>query len=102
MEPGGCARVFPRFSRPFIGLGVTGYYIAVLAAITIGSLLALEALMTGLDWDRGRWLPRLFLALSAPFAEDAFVGNVSAALFLSWAVAFLLARRRRPLLAGPG
>ncbi|HXA43849.1 MAG TPA: glycosyltransferase 87 family protein [Candidatus Solibacter sp.] len=100
MAPYGFPRLFTRLSRPFIGLGVTGYYIAVLAAITIGSLLALEALMTALDWDRDRWLPRLFLVLSAPFAEDAFVGNVSAALFLSWAVAFLLARRGRPLLGG--
>src|SRR5258708_2686494 len=100
MAPYGFPRLFTRFSRPFIGLGVTGYSIAVLAATTIGSLLGLEALMTGLDGDRGRWLPRLFVALSAPFAEDAFVGNVSAALFLSWAVAFLLARRGRPLLAG--
>jgi hypothetical protein len=56
--------------------------------------------MTAMDWDRNRWLPRFFLLLSAPFAEDAFVGNVSAALFLSWALAFLMARRGRPLVGG--
>jgi hypothetical protein len=100
MAPYGFPRLFTRLSRPFLGLGVPGYYLAILAAITLACLLGLEALMTASDWDRDRWLPRLFLLLSAPFAEDAFVGNVSAALFLSWAFAFLMARRGRPLVGG--
>lgn len=100
MAPYGSPRLFTRLSRPFLGLGATGYYLAVLAAITVACLLGLEALMAAMDWDRNRWLPRLFLLLSAPFAEDAFVGNVSAALFLSWALAFLMIRRGRPLLGG--
>jgi Glycosyltransferase family 87 len=100
MAPYGMPRLFTRLSLPLIGLGAPAYYLIVLAAITLSCLLGLEALMSGMDWDRTRWLPRLFLLLSAPFAEDAFVGNVSAALFLAWAVAFLLVRRGRPLLAG--
>jgi hypothetical protein len=100
MAPYGFPRLFTRLSRPFLGLGVPGYYLAILAAITLACLLGLEALMTAMDWDRNRWLPRFFLLLSAPFAEDAFVGNVSAALFLSWALAFLIARRGRPLVGG--
>jgi hypothetical protein len=100
MAPYGFPRLFTRLSRPLLGLGVAGYYLAILAAITLAALVGLEALMTAMDWDRNRWLPRFFLLLSAPFAEDAFGGNVSAALFLSWALAFLMARRGRPLVGG--
>ena len=100
MAPYGFPRLFTRLSRPFLSLGVSGYYLVVLTAITLACLLGLEALMTAMDWDRNRWLPRFFMLLSAPFAEDAFVGNISAALFLSWALAFLMARRGRPLVGG--
>jgi hypothetical protein len=100
MAPYGFPRLFTRLSRPLLGLGTTGYYLAILAAITMACLAGLEALMTAMDWDRNRWLPRFFLLLSAPFAEDAFVGNVSAALFLSWALAFLMVRRGRPFVGG--
>jgi hypothetical protein len=100
MAPYGSPPLFTRLSRPFLVLGATGYYLALLAAITAACLVGLEALLSAIGWERDRWLPRLFLLLSAPFAEDAFVGNVSAALFLSWAMAFLMVRRGRPLVAG--
>lgn len=97
----GLPPLFTRINRPLVGLGAPGYYLLALAAITLSCLLGLETLMRALGWDRSsRWLPRLFMVLSPPFAEEALVGNVSAALFVAWALAFLLARRGRPFLAG--
>jgi len=98
--PYGMPPVLTRLSHPLLGLGEPVYYLVLLAAFILACLGGLEALMAGLDWDRNRWLARMFLLLSAPFAEEALVGNSSALIFLAWGLAFLLARRSRPLLAG--